>query len=123
VDAARNLATALDRTASRLSDGSEGVLELAPSIAAIRHKIGEQYPEFNPVNSRYASRMRAIGALDDARSAFLGDTTGAKTDDLAKATARMSDQPGEPEFGALLAARTASIQRSLRRSRAERRWR
>jgi hypothetical protein len=98
VDAARNLATALDRTASRLADGSEGVIELRRLSSAIRQKIGEQYPEFNPVNARYASRMRAIGALDDARSAFLGDEAGTKTDDLAKATSRMSDQPGEPEF-------------------------
>lgn len=98
VDAARNLATALDRTAARLSEGSEGIVELRRLSSGIRQKIGEQYPEFAPVNARYAARQRAIGALDDARRTFLGDSTGEKTDTLAKAAAKMSDQPGEPEF-------------------------
>jgi hypothetical protein len=90
VDSARNLATALDRTASRLADGSEGGVELRRLSRSIRDKIGEQFPEFQPVNARYASRMRAIGALEDARNHFLGDTTGRATDDLARATARHS---------------------------------
>lgn len=98
VDAARNLATALDRTASRLADGSEGVVELRRLSRSIREAIGQQYPEFDPVNARYASRLRAIGALDDVRGSFLGDATGKKTDELARATGRMSDEPGEPEF-------------------------
>jgi hypothetical protein len=96
VDAARNIATALDRTASRLADGSEGTVELHRLSSQIRAAIGEQYPEFKPVNDRYASRMRAIGALNDARANFIGD--GEATDRLAKATNRMSDKPGEPEF-------------------------
>lgn len=100
VDGARNIATALDRTASRLAEGSEGGVELRRLSRSIRDKIAEQFPEFQPVNARYASRMRAIGSLEDARKHFLGDTTGRATDDLAKATARMSDKPGEPEFQA-----------------------
>jgi hypothetical protein len=68
VDSARNLATALDRTASRLADGSEGGVELRRLSRSIRDKIGEQFPDFSrsmPATHRGCARsvrwrMRAI---------------------------------------------------------------
>jgi hypothetical protein len=97
VDAARNLATALDRRAARMQDGSEGEMALGDLSREIRQSIIDQYPEYQPVNARYASRKRAIGALSDARANFLKPGEG--TDNLAKATGRHSAEPGEPEFG------------------------
>jgi hypothetical protein len=98
VDALKNVATALDRRGAKLQAGSEGGMTLGDLSAQIRDHITEQFPEYKPVNDLYASRKRAIGALEDARRTFLGDSTGDKTDTLAKATARMSGEPGAPEF-------------------------
>lgn len=97
VDGARNIATALDRTASKMQDGSEGGVELRRLAGEIRNVIGEQYPEFAPVNARYAGRMRAINILDHTRSGFLGETP-EQIDALAKTTKGLSDAPNPPEF-------------------------
>jgi hypothetical protein len=97
VDSARNIATALDRTAAKLQDGSEAGVELRRLSGEIRTAIGDQYPEYAPVNSRYASRMRAIDVLDETRKNFLSDSPEGM-DALAKTAKNYSDVPNEPEF-------------------------
>jgi hypothetical protein len=97
VDGARNIATALDRTAAKLQDGSEGGLELRRLSSEIRTAIGDQYPEYAPINQRYASRMRAIDVLDETRKNYLNDTPEG-IDALAKTAKNYSDVPNEPEF-------------------------
>jgi hypothetical protein len=97
VSGARNIATALDRTAAKLQEGSEGGVELRRLSKEIRSAIGEQYPEFAPINERYASRMRAIDVLDETRSNFLGETP-EQIDALANISRNLSDTPNEPEF-------------------------
>jgi hypothetical protein len=94
---ARNIATALDRTAAKLQEGSEGGVELRRLSGAIRQAIGEQYPEFAPINERYAGRMRAIDILDHTRSNFLGDSP-EQIDALAKTAQNYSDAPNAPEY-------------------------
>jgi hypothetical protein len=97
VDGARNIATALDRTAAKLQDGSEAGVELRRLSKELRTAIGDQYPEYAPINSRYASRMRAIDVLDETRKNFLNDTPEG-IDALAKTSEHYSDVPNEPEF-------------------------
>lgn len=99
VDSARNIATALDRTAGKLADGSEGQVELSRLSRDIRGAIAEQFPEYAPVNARYASRMRAKEAMFEARKNFLASTPEAK-DALAKASRNFTDEANPPEFGA-----------------------
>lgn len=97
IDAARNIATALDRTAARLQDGSEAAVNMHQLSSEIRSAIGEQFPEYQPINARYASRMRAIEAMDEARRHFLGETP-EQIDALSKAGRNFSDVEGEPEY-------------------------
>jgi hypothetical protein len=97
VDSARNIATALDRTAGKLADGSEGQVEMSRLSRDIRGAIAEQFPEYAPVNARYASRMRAKEALDAARRNFLGEAP-EQMDALAKSATRFTDVPNEPEY-------------------------
>lgn len=97
VDGARNIATALDRTAAKMQEGTEGAVELHSLSGDIRNAIGQQYPEYSPVNDRYASRMRAIDAMDTARRNFLGESP-EQIDALAKGAKNFSDTAGEPEF-------------------------
>lgn len=97
VAGARNIATALDRTAAKLQEGSEGGVELRRLSGDIRSAIGEQYPEFAPINERYAGRMRAIDILDHTRSNFLGDSP-EQIDALAKTAKGLSDVPNEAEY-------------------------
>lgn len=97
VDATRNIATALDRTAGKLADGSEGAVELRRLSSTLRSAIGEQYPEFQPVNGRYASRMRAIDAVNSARAGFLGESP-EQIDALAAASKNFTGFPGEAEY-------------------------
>jgi len=99
VDSARNIATALDRTAGRLADGSEGQVELSRLSRDIRGAITEQFPEYAPVNARYASRMRAKQAMFDARQNFFASNPN-QQDALAKAATKFTDEPNPPEFGA-----------------------
>jgi hypothetical protein len=99
VDGARNIATALDRTAGRLADGSEGQVELSRLSRDIRGTITEQFPEYAPVNARYASRMRAKQAMFDARQNFFASNPN-QQDALAKAATKFTDEPNPPEFGA-----------------------
>jgi hypothetical protein len=98
VDSARNIATALDRTAAKLQEGSEGAVEMRTVAKEIRNTIGEQYPEYAPVNARYADRQRAINAVEEARSNFLGETP-EQIDALAKSSRKFTNKPGAPEFG------------------------
>ena len=97
VDGARNIATALDNAATKLQEGSEGRVELRRLSSEIRNAIGEQYPEFVPINERYASRKRVLDVLDGTRSNFLSDSPEGM-DALAKTAKQYSDIPNEPEF-------------------------
>lgn len=93
VDSVRNIATALDRKAGKLAGDSEGAVTLRGLSEQLRSEVKDLYPEFRATNDRYASRMRAIGALDDARNSFLSDT-----DQLAKDAGRLSAERGAPEY-------------------------
>lgn len=97
VSGARHIATALDRTAAKLQAGSEGGVELRRLSGQIRSAIGEQYPEFSPINERYASRMRAIDVLDETRGNFLGESP-EQIDALAKTAKGLDDIPNAPEY-------------------------
>lgn len=99
VDSVRNIATALDRKASKLADGTEAQYELSRLSQTLRNEVKDIYPEFAATNDRYSSRMRAINALDDARKNFLGNASGTATDALAKSTSRPGfNEPGAPEY-------------------------
>lgn len=99
VDGARNIATALDRTAGKLMDGSEGQVEMSRLSKGIRGAIAEQFPEYGPVNARYASRMRAKEAMFEARRNFMASTPD-QADALARAGKRFTNEANAPEFGA-----------------------
>lgn len=100
VDAAHRIARGFDRMKNKLDPSSDLRVQLGDLSLSIRDDVSAVYPEFQETNARYSSRMRANRALNDARKHFLGDNTGEAADALAKATSRMSDTPGEPEFGA-----------------------
>jgi hypothetical protein len=99
VDVMRNLATTLDRRALN----SHGDIVMRDLAQTLRGKIVDQFPEYKPVNDLYASRKRAIDAMEGARSHFLGDTP-ESMDALHAATQNLSDAPNPPEFKGVMAA-------------------
>jgi hypothetical protein len=100
VDAARNIATALDRRATRMGGDTPEAVQLGDVAQDIRQAIGSQFPEYEPVNARYASRKNAIQAMYDARQNFLASTPD-QIDALAKSSSRFTEQPNEGEFNGI----------------------
>jgi hypothetical protein len=97
VDAARSIATALDRKAAKMADGSPEALQLGDVSAQIRQGITDQFPEFEPVNQLYASRKNAINAMMEARNNFFASTPD-QIDALNTSSRRFTDEPNQGEY-------------------------